>query len=123
MLDEKMDKMIQKKKIRVSSWIFALVYLIYGYLLFEAAATFGKIYREMEVTLPSLTNLVVSVPIFVWPTISFILAVLSIIRDTTGKTAILPNWAALIILFVSALVVTIALFLPAYSPIYTLGNI
>jgi hypothetical protein len=117
------NKMIQKKKIRVSSWIFALVYLIYGVFLFVIIPRFNSIFHEMNLSLPPLAAQVFSVPAFAWILSSSIIAILLITRDISGKKELFPDWLALSVLLISVIYLIMAVFLPTLFPMYTLKNI
>ena len=66
---------------------------------------------------PILSRLVYSAPPLVWIVLALIMAILLIMRDTSGKTALFPNWVAVLILLVSGVILYIALFMPLFCPI------
>ena len=106
--------MRQKKKIRISSWIFAIVYLLYGCFLFIVVPNNGNILYATHASLSKLSNLVYSAPPLIWIILALIMAILLIVRDTSGKTVLFPNWAAVLILLISGFILYIALFSPLF---------
>ena len=78
------------------------------------SSIFGKVFHEMSVPLPPPSSLVYSVPSLLWIALALIMAVLLIVRDTSGKKALFPNWVALLILLISGVILYIALFMPMF---------
>ena len=80
----------------------------------------GIILHDTGASLPILSNLVYSAPSLLWIALALIIAILLIMRDISGKEALFPNWAAVLILLVSGFILYIALFMPLSAHVYTL---
>ena len=109
-----MNKIEQNKKIRLSSWIFAAIYMTSGIVLFLIIPGFRTMFQEQNLSLPSLSSLIFSVKPLVWLVLSCILAILSLIRDISGKIAFFSNWVAVLVLLIMYFVIVIPLFLPMF---------
>jgi hypothetical protein len=102
-------------KVRISSWVFAAVYLFAGACSFVVLPRFRTIYQDLygaDLSLPFLTRLVLGITPLGWLLLACTLAALLIWKDVRGRSAMLPNWAALVILLASGLLVVVALFVP-----------
>ena len=106
--------MTKNIKIAISSWIYAIVYLLWGVLLYIMVPKFAEVLREMKISLPLSRSMIVSSPSIIWLLVCFVIATLVLLRDLSGKRSLFPNWAALTILVISIVYFAWALFTPIF---------
>jgi hypothetical protein len=109
-------------KMRISSWVYAAVFLLAGAYSFVILPKFHAIYQDLyagDTALPPLTRFVLGVTPLGWFVFACTLVALAILRDVLGRPRLLPSWAALVILLASGILVVVALFLPL---IVTIGS-
>lgn len=112
-------------KMRISSWVYAAVFLLAGAYSFVIFPKFHAIYKDLyggDTALSPLTKFVLGVTPLGWFAFACTLVALAILRDVLGRPRSLPSWAALGILLASAILVVVALFLPLIVDIGTMES-
>jgi hypothetical protein len=112
-------------KVRISSWMFAVVFLLAGVWTFVGFPKFRGIYDDMlgeRTVLPFVTRLVLGITPFGWFVFAFAMAALLVVRDVRSRPRLMPNWAAFGILFVSVLIVAFALLRPLVGVVGGMGT-
>jgi len=97
---------------RISSVITSVGYLIVCGGIGYTAPKFEMIYSDLEVSIPVLTQNIITMGFLGWILIGLFFAALIIGKDLISSTTKVPNWPFVIILIGIVLTTLIALFLP-----------
>ena len=113
----------QAGRIRKGSIVAAIIWFIIFGLAFFGIPQFIKIFQDVAVPLPMLTELIISIPRLLWA-MSCLASLLVILKDivvTNSKYIIRINWVCNILALTILILLVIALFIPLIILIQQMG--